>query len=236
MANEYSPTWFELFLQPIEPDQSAKEVAFLRELLPLPRYRRILDLCCGTGRHSSRLSEAGYEVTGVDANARAIAEASRLCPSARFVRADMRDLSNVGGPFDAVICMWQSFGYFDGATNVYVLREVRALLDEGGRVVLDVYNRDFFARHAGSREFMKNGRSIRETTSMSGNRLTVYLDYGKAIPPDSFNWQLYQADELTNLCRGIGLSRVLACANFAPNAAPSLVSPRMQLVFEANTQ
>ena len=42
----------------------------------------------------------------------------RRCPNARFVRTDMRDLASIGGPFDAIICLWQSFGYFDSETNV----------------------------------------------------------------------------------------------------------------------
>ena len=37
--NEYSPTWYELFLQPIAPEQTEHEVAFVAHWLPQPDYQ-----------------------------------------------------------------------------------------------------------------------------------------------------------------------------------------------------
>ncbi|HEX4794716.1 MAG TPA: hypothetical protein VH370_13030 [Humisphaera sp.] len=49
MANEYSTTWFDLFLGSQDWDQTDKEIGFLRHWLPLERYGDLLDLCCGAG-------------------------------------------------------------------------------------------------------------------------------------------------------------------------------------------
>ena len=43
-----------------------KEVNFLVEELILPPKSLILDIGCGTGRHSIELAGRGYQVTGVD--------------------------------------------------------------------------------------------------------------------------------------------------------------------------
>ena len=49
MPNEFSDTWFEVFLDSIDPAQTDIEVDFLVRQLPLPRYERVVDLCCGSG-------------------------------------------------------------------------------------------------------------------------------------------------------------------------------------------
>src|SRR6266508_871470 len=66
MKNQYSTTWFEMFLQPIQPVQTEREVAFVARWLPQPAYTTVLDLCCGQGRHARALAARGYRVTGVD--------------------------------------------------------------------------------------------------------------------------------------------------------------------------
>ena len=47
-------------------EKSAKEVDFMEKALGLPQGARILDLCCGYGRHSVELSRRGYLVSGLD--------------------------------------------------------------------------------------------------------------------------------------------------------------------------
>jgi 2-polyprenyl-3-methyl-5-hydroxy-6-metoxy-1,4-benzoquinol methylase len=49
-------------------DDSAadEEIANLLERLPIRDTGRVLDLCCGSGRHSRALARRGYEVVGVD--------------------------------------------------------------------------------------------------------------------------------------------------------------------------
>src|SRR3982751_1143036 len=108
--NEYSPTWYELFLQPITPEQTEREAAFVARWLPLPAYTSVLDLCCGPGRHARVLAERGYRITGVDTNVAALAAARRVSDAAiTYIQHDMRRLAELPGEFDAIICLWQSF-------------------------------------------------------------------------------------------------------------------------------
>ncbi|HZG67942.1 MAG TPA: class I SAM-dependent methyltransferase, partial [Herpetosiphonaceae bacterium] len=84
---------------------------------------------------------------------RALGEAeARAAGNLRFLRHDMRDLATLPGRFDAIICLWQSFGYFDASTNEAILRNISHKLIAGGRCILDLYHHDFFVHHQGKRE------------------------------------------------------------------------------------
>lgn len=237
-VNDYSPVWFDTFLRTYWPHQTEKELDFLARHLPLPAYRALLDVCCGLGRHALPLAARGYAVTGVDRDAAMIAEArhaARDLPAgvggATFIQADMRDLAAVPGAFGGAICLWQSFGYFDAATNTAVLRSMRDRLNPRGRIVLDLYHRDYFAVRQGVEVAERAGHHITTTRTMAGDRLTVQIAYDDA-PPDVVEWQLYTPDAITALAGDLGLITVLACADFDDARPPTPNNPRMQLVFE----
>ena len=124
MANEYSRRWFDSFLETIPDDWTANEVAGIIHRLPLPAFRKALDVCCGPGRHAGPLAAAGYEIVGVDRDPEAIAEAVRRVPAATFRITDQRDLASLDGRFDAAVILWQSFGYFDSTTNDQILGDL----------------------------------------------------------------------------------------------------------------
>jgi SAM-dependent methyltransferase len=231
--SEYSPTWYELFLQPIAVEQTEREAAFVTRWLPLPEYAELLDLCCGQGRHARALARRGYRVTGVDSNALALAEAKRASGDQVFyVQHDMRRLEQLPGTFDGLTCLWQSFGYFDAAINADILRQIGAKLRPGGRLILDIYHRGFFERNQGVRSFECAGRTISQTRRMDGDRLTVVLDYGADLPADTYAWQLFSPEEIVALARQCGFTPVLASADFDEATQPSADLPRMQLVFK----
>jgi SAM-dependent methyltransferase len=234
--NAYSSTWFEQFLRPIPPAQTQREIQFLLPQLPLPRYRRILDLCCGEGRHAGELARLGYDVTAIDANEHALAVArQRIGNAARWIAGDMRQLDRLTDRFDAVICLWQSFGYFDEVTNVAVLRSMAKLLAPGGRLILDVYNREFFQRNQGTRTFeTAGGMRVTETKELTGRRLRVRLDYASVAQVDQFDWEVFTPAELSDVARSMGLRRLLACSGFDEASPPAPELPRMQIVLQAD--
>jgi SAM-dependent methyltransferase len=124
-------------------DRAAGEAAFLDRALSLQSGARILDLGCGFGRHSVPLAALGYRVSGVDRSTPML-NAARTLATERHVEVewlerDMRNISGMG-PFDACVCLYTVFGYFDDPTNESVLRSVCQVLVPGAPFVIDVSN------------------------------------------------------------------------------------------------
>src|SRR5262249_31310442 len=101
----------------------------------------ILDLGCGSGRHSRYLASMGFDVTGLDLSAESINQARKAERSnLHFNRQDMRQPFGTGA-FHYVFNLFTSFGYFeDPAENLTVIQNVARSLKPGGHLVLDYMN------------------------------------------------------------------------------------------------
>ncbi len=109
----------------------------------------VLDAPCGHGRIAVRLAARGCQVTGVDRSTTYLELARREATAAgvdvTYLEGDLRALP-VSGPFDAVVCWFTSFGYFDEIGNLAVLREFRRVLRDGGVLVVDTLHHDAYVR------------------------------------------------------------------------------------------
>ncbi|HKN68418.1 MAG TPA: class I SAM-dependent methyltransferase [Gemmatimonadaceae bacterium] len=224
----YSRQWFTTFLSSIDESVVAREVAFIAR--QIGHEKSVLDLCCGPARHAAPLAEYGCRVVGLDLDDVALRDARRRAPTASFIRGDMRQLPVASASMDAVLCMWQSFGHFHADTNVAVLAEMTRVLRPKGRLLLDVYHRDFHALRLGERTIERDGTRVRERRSMSNSRLRAELTYEDGSS-DVFDWQLYVPDELAALGVRCGLTSLAAFAEFDEKVPASGAHPRMQLVF-----
>ncbi|HUF01328.1 MAG TPA: class I SAM-dependent methyltransferase [Gaiellaceae bacterium] len=226
MGPVFSDAWLETFGRGAA-EQTEREVGFLLAVLP-PPPASVLDVPCGFGRHARALARRGYLATGVERNEAVAAEAHRAGLEVHVL--DLRALQELPGSFDAVICMWASFGWFDDETNADVLVQIAEKTRPGGVVVLDVYDPVWFRAHQGPHEIDRGGRRVLEHKRVVGNRLSTTLDYEDGTR-DAFEWRLYEPDELRALGAARGLDCERACAGFDLAAAPAGETARMQLVF-----
>lgn len=243
--HDVSSLWFDTFLFGIPTDQTERELGFLTRQMPADRFRTVLDVCCGAGRHAHGLARRGRLVLGIDRSRRALERAARysegdmpgssscLSPPL-FVQADMRALP-LAGPFDAALIMWQSWGYFDAATNLRILRDLRGLLRPGGRLVLDIYDRRFFETRQGERVNVRDGREINDRKWLDGDRLFTELRYEGSHVVDRFDWQVFTPDSIAAFASDAGYGTVVRCADFDETRAPDESLPRMQVVLEARS-
>jgi len=129
---------------------AAHEVHEMIFWLKLESGTKVLDLCCGMGRHSLSLAEKGYEVTGMDLSDVLLDEAKQADGSenVNWVQGDMRELPLADEEFGAVVNLFTSFGYFkEDAEHIRVLKEIRRVLRPGGRFIIDFMNPPHVKRH-----------------------------------------------------------------------------------------
>ena len=229
MANEYSPAWQAAFGVDRDPAQTAREAAFLTRMLPLPAFRRVLDAPCGGGRHARALAAHGYEVAGIDRDPAVIRAAREAAGGPRYAVAKLADLPLPEPPFDALICLWASFGYGDREANDRQLERMARSVRAGGRIVLDLYHGGFFAAGQASRAIEIDGRVIHETRTVANRRLHVRLEYPGG-ESDDFDWELYEPGDLDVMARRVGCNVVLSCRDWDAKRFADATTPRFQIV------
>jgi len=127
---------------------TARQAAFVVEVLELRPGDSLLDLACGYGRHSLLFAERGLEVTGLDLSAFYIEIAREAATKARFevefIVADMREIPYTNA-FDAAVSMFTSFGFFPTRDeDMGVLAGAARALKPGGKLLIDYENPLYF--------------------------------------------------------------------------------------------
>ena len=138
--------WFDSsFYHQLYANRDEKEAAaFIDELineLEPTADSMMLDLGCGSGRHSKYLASKGFDVTGIDLAASSIRQAKRSeREKLRFYRHDMR-IPFGRNAFDIVFNFFTSFGYFDDPSeDLKVVNNIYSALKPGGVLVMDYIN------------------------------------------------------------------------------------------------
>jgi|Deesub1362A_J573_1020465.scaffolds.fasta_scaffold00326_37 SAM-dependent methyltransferase len=123
------------------------------------KIKCILDVGCGTGNHSIRFAERGYQVVGIDLSDVMIKQAKRKVRGrslpVKFFVKDMRNF-NLKKKFDAVICLFGTLGYCIRDNEIIAtLRKIRDHLKPQGLFIFD-----FWPVHAYASR--KHWQSVRE--------------------------------------------------------------------------
>jgi ubiquinone/menaquinone biosynthesis C-methylase UbiE len=150
MEGTFGDDYLYFYSESIDPEHSDADTAEILGLLGLPPGSSILDAPCGHGRIARRLAAAGMRVTGVDLTP-AYLDLARSDPElpadgVTYLEGDVRKLP-VAGPYDAVVCWLNSFGYYDDADCHRVLAQFHRVLRPGGKVAIDTMHHDGAVRH-----------------------------------------------------------------------------------------
>ncbi len=124
-------------------DQSStqNQIQFIKDTLK--GNGLVLDLACGTGRHSIPLIKEGYDMVGLDVSLNLLRLAKNRWRSVQLVRVDMRCLPFKAGAFSASVSMDTSLGPLPSEQDdLQSLRELQEALSQGGNFIVDVFNRE----------------------------------------------------------------------------------------------
>jgi SAM-dependent methyltransferase len=205
-------------------EQTLREVEFIERSLGFRPGSRVLDVGCGYGRHAIELVQRGLDVTGLDLSLplliRAADEAQKRALSVNFVHADMREMA-FDTEFDGVTSMLTSFGYFDEETNLRVAEGMARALKPGGRLLLDLVNRDYVVSDLPARVWWEgNGCVVLEevdfnfhTSRILTHRSIVFED-GRQIEQE-ISVRAYSLHEIGRLLRQAGFRVVDISGNIA---------------------
>lgn len=129
------------------------ECDFFEEEIGFSKESRILDIGCGTGRHSIELAKRGYNVTGIDLSEsqlkRANEKAREQNLSVDFQKLDARDLP-FSGEFNLVIMVCEgAFPLMEtDEMNFQILRCASRALKSKGKLIFTTLNGLFPVFHS----------------------------------------------------------------------------------------
>ena len=191
------------------------EVDFIEKEAGYDRSIKILDVGCGTGRHSIELATRGYSVTGIDLSEGQLAKARKVAvergTEVRFLRMDAREF-DFKGEFDLAIMLCEgAFPLMEtDEMNYRILKNVHNSLKSQGKFIFTTLNGLFPLFHS-VREFINSGSSGGVSSGnsfdlMTFRDLSTYEttdDSGKAMTLHC-NERYYVPSEITWLLKSLG--------------------------------
>lgn len=230
--------WSDSFFGPFFPkifsilgkfESTKQDTRDLIKLFGMPVGSRVLDIPCGFGRFSYLLSKSGYVVTGVDASSYLLNIGRSKYPGPQYIQGDMRFPPS--GPFDVVLNLWTSFGYFDNPDEDKVaLFAWYHVLRPGGVLVMEITDleRAKFENPIMNSELTYKKRKVGEVIEeawidWSLQKATIrYSIYSKSFLGVT---RIYSRNQLINLLNQVGFSSISCYGGF--DSSPKLAENRL---------
>jgi SAM-dependent methyltransferase len=201
-------------------DRTGAEVDRALAMLGADGGGRVLDMACGTGRHSHELARRGFDVVGVDISpdllkiAEADAEAESLAAS--FVVADLREL-DFKEEFDFVLNLNDgAIGYFETEEeNHRTFEVIAAALRPGGGNLLQLPNVLYAENHLPQVTWIAGEGMVElidhrwepRTRYLEGSTMPILVgEVFEGVAPIPFRQRLYSVEELTEVYESVGMS------------------------------
>jgi len=208
------------------------EVDVFSEILRLTPEDKILDLCCGQGRHSLELARRGFQnVEGLDRShyliQKAKTQAKKENLNDKFREGDARKLRYPPDTFDVVLILGNSFGYFETIQeDLRVLKEVFRLLKPWGRLLIDVADSEYLRENFQPRSWEWTDKKhfvCRECSlSLDKQRLIsreIVTHVEKGVIADQFYAErLYTRESLVELLKTAGFSDITFHREISPDS------------------
>jgi SAM-dependent methyltransferase len=200
------------------------ECDFIEKEINGDKNLRILDIGCGTGRHSIELASRGYKVVGVDLSdsqlARAREKAGEAGVQVDFRKHDARNLP-FSKEFDLAIMLCEgAFPLMEtDEMNFQILRNAAKALKPNGKLIFTTLNGLFPLFHS-VKDFINSGGKEKQGTYDGGSfDLMTFRDHSAVELEDDTgtmkkleaNERYYVPSEISWLLNSLGFNAVSIC-------------------------
>lgn len=207
----------------VENDSGTRQdIDLLVETLKLEPHHKILDLCCGQGRHLLELARRGYaHLTGIDRSRYLVRLAKKRALQnsyhVKFSEGDARKIAVADNFFDCVSIMGNSFGYFEKLDDdIKVLNDIKRVLVSKGMLALDLADGAWLRENFEPRswewidenQFVCRERSLsKDQTKLISREVIVHVEKG-VIRDQFYAERLYDAEQITRFLTELGFTDI----------------------------
>lgn len=207
-----------------------KEVDFITAFMGIGKTSPVLDICGGQGRHSLEMARRGYtDLTVLDYSGFLLEVGKKKAGEeglqVSFIQGDARDTGLADNQFQHIIVMASSFGYFiDDQENIRILNESFRLLRPGGKLLLDLPDKDHILKNFKPSSLHR----VNEDISVNRQRMikqdviysteTVLSEKHGCIRKNTYCTRLYSRDDLRKLLHKTGFKTVAFKKDFMNRA------------------
>ncbi|QQE12800.1 class I SAM-dependent methyltransferase [Planctomycetota bacterium] len=150
-ASYYSSEYADSVKSSLTPDRTKREIDFILSTTNLPPQSHIADLGCGHARHTLQLAAHNHYLTAIDLNPNFINQAKQSAKASNlqidFHIADMRTTIPPSKPYNLILSLFNSFGFFTDSQNQSLIIDWTKHLSKGGYWLIDIWNRDALIRN-----------------------------------------------------------------------------------------
>ena len=237
-------TWFNQDYLEVYCHRDAAEarlaVTLAQRELGLSPGDRVLDLCCGSGRHSMELAARGLVVVALDLSSALLQSGAEKARDegvkVGFVQADARHVA-LHSVFDAVVNFFTSFGYFDAdEDDALMLDNIASVLRRGGGFLIDYFNAEHLRANLVPKTVWRVGsarvceeRSIDNVSKRVNKTITIERNKVEKCYLESV--RLYSENELKDMLESCGLSVSKTFGDY-DGGSVDVARPRLILVGE----
>jgi len=197
------------------------ECDFIEKEIEFDKSKKIIDIGCGTGRHSIELSKRGYNITGIDLSdsqlERANEKANKLNLKINFIKQDARNIS-FKNEFDIAIMLCEgSFPLMEtDEMNYEILQNITHALKNKGKLIFTTLNALFPLYHSVEEFCASAGKEGNATYRSNSFDLMTFRDYNITESEDDFgvkkklecNERYYSPSEITWLLKTLGYKKI----------------------------
>lgn len=206
----------------------------------LKRGDKVLDVCCGSGRHSIEFAKRGFDVTGFDLSEFLIGEAKKNKKKLheknlklKFLKKDMRDF-NFNRAFTLAINIFSSFGYFGrDEENFRVFGNIHFSLKSGGFFVFDFLNESYLKKNLVRKDFITaGGKKIIQERRLENNFVYKDITIGRRVFSERI--KLYTHPQICNALEKLGFGIRRTYGDYYGNGFAKNKSKRLIIFAQKN--